>query len=85
MSRNRFAPPAYCPQAIPTINGWVDPATGELIVSMKGLPGAVSDYKRGKPYVPMPVTVTTIDTTPEVTPEVTRTIRGSTKINKTGI
>lgn len=34
---NSLNPPPYCPNALPTANGWVDPATNELIVYVKNL------------------------------------------------
>jgi hypothetical protein len=34
---NILKPPPYCPDALPTANGWVDPKTNQLIVSVKNL------------------------------------------------
>ena len=39
------------PLAIPTIYGWALPATGEILVSKKGLPNPVPNFKPGRPYV----------------------------------
>jgi hypothetical protein len=40
------SPPKWAPNAIPTIFGWADPKTGELLVSKKGLSNVVSNYRR---------------------------------------
>lgn len=35
--KNRFNPPRWAPNSIPTDRGWEDPRTGELLVSIKKL------------------------------------------------
>lgn len=35
---NTLLPPIYCPDAIETSNGWVDPRSNELLVAIKDLP-----------------------------------------------
>lgn len=42
------SPPNWAPSAIPTEHGWVDPKTGELLVSKKGLTNVVSGYGKNK-------------------------------------
>jgi len=37
MPRDLKTAPNWCPNAIPTKRGWVDPDSGELLVSLKGL------------------------------------------------
>jgi len=38
MSKNiSQSPPLWCPTAIPTSKGWVDPKTGEVLVARKDL------------------------------------------------
>lgn len=37
MKARLFTPPVYAPTAIPTNKGWVDPKTGEVLVSIKNL------------------------------------------------
>lgn len=37
MPRDLKNPPRWAPNAIATAKGWVDPKTGELLVSVKGL------------------------------------------------
>ena len=37
MPRKLNEAPKYAPNAIATSRGWIDPATGELLVSVKGL------------------------------------------------
>ena len=34
---NMLKPPPYCPNALPTANGWVDPKSNELVVYVKNL------------------------------------------------
>ena len=37
MPRDLKNPPSWAPKAVATTKGWVDPKTGELLVSVKGL------------------------------------------------
>jgi len=37
--------PTYCPNAIATDKGWVDPKTGELLVLFRGLKSLILDTK----------------------------------------
>lgn len=39
--------PSWAPDAVATNVGWVNPQTGEILVSVKGLPDAVP-YVKGK-------------------------------------
>lgn len=43
------------PDAIQTIYGWALPKTGEILVSKRGLPNPVDNFKIGKPWVISPV------------------------------
>ena len=47
------------PETIPTEFGWANPKTGELLVSIKGLPNPVKNFIPGRPYnqeiIPQPV------------------------------
>ena len=45
------------PETIATEFGWANPKTGELLVSIRGLPNPVSDFVMGRPYNPKSVTV----------------------------
>jgi len=38
------------PDAVATIYGWAHPRTGELLVSLKGLPNPVQNYKVNCPF-----------------------------------
>ncbi|MFA6198787.1 MAG: hypothetical protein WC679_00020 [Bacteroidales bacterium] len=38
------------PDAVATIYGWAHPRTGELLVSMKGLPNPFENYKLNVPF-----------------------------------
>ena len=38
------------PDAIQTVYGWALPATGEVLVSKRGLPEPVAGFKIGKPW-----------------------------------
>ena len=38
------------PDAIQTVYGWALPATGEVLVSKRGLPDPVSGFKIGRPW-----------------------------------
>lgn len=38
------------PDAIQTIYGWALPKTGEILVSKRGLPNPVDNFKIGKPW-----------------------------------
>lgn len=53
------SPPKWAPNAVPTEYGWVNPKTGELLVSKKGLTDVVSGY--GRNTRPKSVPVTTAD------------------------
>tara|TARA_A200000159_G_scaffold39934_1_gene36496 strand:- start:2179 stop:2553 length:375 start_codon:yes stop_codon:yes gene_type:complete len=49
-------PPAYAPNAKPTVRGWVDHKTGELLVSRKHSDRDVEEYHIAKagPIAPVP-------------------------------
>ena len=38
-----YTPPSYCPGAIATDNGWVNPKNGELLVAIKNLSTKIRD------------------------------------------
>ena len=42
------SPPTWAPNAVPTPEGWVDPKTGELLVSKKGLSNIMTGYGRNR-------------------------------------
>jgi len=50
MSREDFGKPKQ--GAIATKFGWADPKTGELLVSRRGLPNPVAEYKPNQPFRP---------------------------------
>lgn len=76
---NNFAPPKWAPSAIATDQGWVNPKTGELLISLKGLKTRI---EMNKPSVELDIKVPdecpietafvklTIEETPEVSNEV---------------
>lgn len=41
-----FTPPLYCPDAIATDNGWVNPKNGELLVAIKNLSSRIRDQSQ---------------------------------------
>jgi len=41
---NIMNPPSYCPDAIPTNAGWVNPKTGELLVSHRNLLKQIEEF-----------------------------------------
>jgi hypothetical protein len=43
------------PDAIQTIYGWALPKTGEILVSKRGLPNPVDNFKIGKQWIPTPI------------------------------
>ena len=45
---NYLSPPNWAPNSIATEFGWVNPKTGELLVSIKNLPNQVKEYKRNQ-------------------------------------
>lgn len=46
------SPPNWAPNAIPTVQGWADPKTGELLVSKKGLINTVERFgKNSRPSI----------------------------------
>jgi hypothetical protein len=49
------SPPNWAPNAIPTVHGWVDPKTGELLVSKKGLTNTVSGYGKNRRPLSQPI------------------------------
>lgn len=50
-------PPNWAPNAVPTIHGWVDPKSGELLVSKKGLTNTVSGFGKNRRPVLKPTGV----------------------------
>lgn len=39
-------PPTWAPSAVATVHGWVDPKTGELLVSKKNLKNPVAGLRK---------------------------------------
>lgn len=39
-----YTPPSYCPNAVATDNGWVNPKNGELLVAIKNLSTKIRDH-----------------------------------------
>lgn len=52
------------PDAIQTVYGWALPATGEVLVSKRGLPDPVTGFKIGRPWK-NEVPIVTVLTAPE--------------------
>ena len=42
-----YKPPAYCPEAIATDTGWVNPKTGELLVAIRHLDSKIKEQSTG--------------------------------------
>lgn len=41
-----FSPPNWAPFAVPTDKGWVNPNTGELLISYRGLKTQIDKQKK---------------------------------------
>ena len=65
-------PPKWCSNAVPTIYGWADPKTGELLVSKRGLKNPIQNYKRNRPIQVQPI--------PEPAPNALRELEPPTEI-----
>lgn len=80
--------------AVATKYGWADSKTGELLVSVKGLPNPIENYTINKPFKYQEITSEVIietkenisevieETTPEVIIETKETVTEQTKRNK---
>lgn len=42
-----YKPPSYCPNAIATDTGWVNPKTGELLVAIRHLDTKIKESTKG--------------------------------------
>jgi hypothetical protein len=42
---NYLNPPTYCPEAIATDVGWINPRNGELLVSVKNLRQRIQEHR----------------------------------------
>lgn len=45
MNNMTYKPPSYCPDAIATDTGWVNPNTGELLVAIRHLDSKIREYQ----------------------------------------
>lgn len=50
MSDNPLKPPVYCPSAIATDAGWVNPKSGELLVSVRDLKRRIQEAELADKY-----------------------------------
>lgn len=64
-------PPKWAPNAVPTIYGWADPKTGELLVSKKGLENVVTDFGKNKRPTAKPDIVETPVSNIDITLDIT--------------
>jgi hypothetical protein len=53
--------PNWARNAIPTIYGWADPKTGEILVAKRGLSNPVIGFKRGRPFIQTTVPETSVE------------------------
>lgn len=59
-------PPIYCPHAVATDSGWVNPKTGELLIAIRGLISKIEESKLATQYQEtLPVIEISVDPTPE--------------------
>lgn len=66
------SPPNWAPNAVPTIHGWVDPKSGELLVSKKGLSDVVDGYGKNRRPIKPDTSVNASETILEIkTPDTT--------------
>jgi hypothetical protein len=45
MAKQKNSPPAFAKNAVPTVRGWADPKTGEILVSQRGLPNVDESFE----------------------------------------
>lgn len=45
MAKQKNQAPKWAPDAVPTVRGWADPKTGEILVSQRGLKDPVEDFE----------------------------------------
>lgn len=71
---NLLKPPSYCPDALATDIGWINPKNGEILILVKNLRAKLADAAKNTAEVltpaPKSVTITDEPTVKEQTPVV---------------